>query len=75
MTLDHVVIARDRYSLESTRDHERVHVRQCEVWGPLFVPAPTLRPVSGRYYAAAISTSTTGSRSGPSKRARVGAET
>jgi hypothetical protein len=39
MTLGHVVIARDRYSLESTRAHERVHVRQCEVWGPLFVPA------------------------------------
>ena len=26
-------------SLESTRVHERVHVRQCEAWGPLFVPA------------------------------------
>jgi uncharacterized protein (DUF2062 family) len=39
MTLGHVVIARDRHSLESTRAHERVHVRQCEVWGPLFVPA------------------------------------
>ena len=22
-----------------TRAHERVHVRQCERWGPLFVPA------------------------------------
>jgi len=39
MTLGHVVIARDRDSLESTRAHERVHVRQCEVWGPVFVPA------------------------------------
>jgi hypothetical protein len=39
MTLGHVVIARDRQSLESTRAHERVHVRQCELWGPLFVPA------------------------------------
>ncbi|HXE80758.1 MAG TPA: hypothetical protein VNK41_08420 [Vicinamibacterales bacterium] len=39
MTLGHVVIARDRRSLERTRTHERVHVRQCEVWGPLFVPA------------------------------------
>jgi len=35
----HVVIARDRRSLEETRAHERVHVRQCETWGPLFVPA------------------------------------
>ena len=39
MTLGHVVIARDRRSLEETRAHERVHVRQCETWGPLFVPA------------------------------------
>ncbi len=39
LTLGHVVIARDDWSLESTRDHERVHVRQCEAWGPLFVPA------------------------------------
>jgi len=39
MTLGHVVLARDGQSLESTRAHERVHVRQCEVWGPLFVPA------------------------------------
>jgi hypothetical protein len=39
LTLGHVVIARDDWSLEATRDHERVHVRQCEVWGPFFVPA------------------------------------
>lgn len=39
MTFGHVVIARDRQSLEATRAHERVHVRQSEVWGPLFVPA------------------------------------
>jgi hypothetical protein len=39
MTLGHVVIARDHASLEATRAHERVHVRQCETWGPLFVPA------------------------------------
>jgi hypothetical protein len=39
LTLGHVVIARDDWSLESTRVHERVHVRQCEVWGPFFVPA------------------------------------
>src|SRR6476620_3803523 len=28
MTLGHVVIARDRVSLDATRAHERVHVRQ-----------------------------------------------
>ena len=39
LTLGHVVIARDCSSLESTRAHERAHVRQCEAWGPLFVPA------------------------------------
>ena len=39
MTLGHVVIARDRELLELTREHERVHVRQCERWGPLFIPA------------------------------------
>jgi hypothetical protein len=39
LTLGHVVVARDNWSLESTRAHERVHVRQCELWGPLFVPA------------------------------------
>jgi hypothetical protein len=39
LTLGHVVVGRDLWSLESTRAHERVHVRQCEVWGLLFVPA------------------------------------
>jgi uncharacterized protein (DUF2062 family) len=39
LTLGHVVIGRDSRSLEVTRAHERVHVRQCEAWGPLFVPA------------------------------------
>jgi hypothetical protein len=39
MTLGHVVLGRDRAALESSRDHERVHVRQCERWGPLFLPA------------------------------------
>ena len=39
MTLGHVVIARDQAAHESTREHERVHVRQCERWGPFFVPA------------------------------------
>jgi hypothetical protein len=39
MTFGHIVVARDRRSLEATRRHERVHVRQCEIWGPAFVPA------------------------------------
>ncbi len=39
MTLGHVVLGRDVLALEHTREHERVHVRQCERWGPLFLPA------------------------------------
>ncbi len=39
MTLGHVVLGRDELLLHLTRDHERVHVRQCERWGPFFLPA------------------------------------
>ena len=39
MTVGHVVIGLDPQTLVRTRRHERVHVRQCERWGPLFVPA------------------------------------
>jgi hypothetical protein len=39
ITFGHVVLARDRWSLDATRAHERVHVRQCEIWGPAFIPA------------------------------------
>ena len=39
MTLGHVVLGRDEELLDLTRDHERVHVRQCERWGPFFLPA------------------------------------
>ena len=45
MTLGHVVLGRDERLLELTRDHERVHVRQCERWGPLFIPAYLLASV------------------------------
>lgn len=38
ITLGHVVIGCDRASLIATRTHERVHVRQYERWGPLFIP-------------------------------------
>jgi hypothetical protein len=38
ITFGHVVLARDAVSLEGTRRHERVHVRQYERWGPLFIP-------------------------------------
>jgi drug/metabolite transporter (DMT)-like permease len=39
MTLGHVVLGRDENCLEDCGDHERVHVRQYESWGPLFLPA------------------------------------
>jgi hypothetical protein len=39
MTLGHVVLGRDEDALNRSRAHERVHVRQCERWGPLFIPA------------------------------------
>jgi hypothetical protein len=42
MTLGHVILAVDRSALAQLRRHERVHVRQYERWGPLFVPAYVL---------------------------------
>ena len=39
MCLGHVLLGQDRDCLDLSRDHEHVHVRQCERWGPLFVPA------------------------------------
>ncbi len=39
LTLGHVVLAVDEAALDRTRSHERIHVRQYERWGPLFLPA------------------------------------
>ena len=39
MTLGHVILAVDRPALNHLRQHEHVHVRQYEHWGPLFLPA------------------------------------
>lgn len=39
MTLGHTILGQTEDALAITRDHEHVHVRQYEVWGPLFVPA------------------------------------
>ena len=39
MTLGHVILCRDSALPQATRIHEHVHVRQCERWGPLFIPA------------------------------------
>ena len=45
MTLGHVGLGRDELALDLTREHERVHVRQCERWGMLFLPAYVLASV------------------------------
>jgi hypothetical protein len=56
ITFGHVVLGRDQQTLSLTRAHERVHVRQYELWGPAFIPAYLLAAVwglitgSGAYY-------------------------
>jgi hypothetical protein len=37
VTFGHVVLGTSRAVLDTTRAHERVHVRQYERWGPLFI--------------------------------------
>jgi len=49
MTLGHVVLALDEAVHEQWREHERMHVRQYELWGPLFIPA-----YLACYYAARL---------------------
>jgi hypothetical protein len=39
ITLGHVVLGREAACLDACREHELVHVRQYERWGPLFIPA------------------------------------
>ena len=39
ITLGHVIVGTHAQALERLRAHEQVHVRQCERWGPLFLPA------------------------------------
>lgn len=55
MTLGHVILGRDLHCLDYCRDHEQVHVRQVERWGPAFLPAYLLaslvvRARGGHYY-------------------------
>jgi hypothetical protein len=38
MTLGHVILGRDQDCLNRSRNHEHVHVRQYERWGPLMLP-------------------------------------
>src|SRR5262245_45548000 len=39
MALGHVIVGMTEQDLERHGEHERVHVHQCERWGPLFLPA------------------------------------
>lgn len=39
VTLGHVILARNAAQLERWREHELVHVRQYELYGPGFLPA------------------------------------
>jgi hypothetical protein len=47
MTFGHVILGRDSVSLAATRAHERVHIEQCERWGPAFIPAYLLAALWG----------------------------
>ena len=37
LTLGHVVLGRSDHCLHRCRAHERIHVRQYEIWGPAFL--------------------------------------
>lgn len=39
ITFGHVILGVDHSTLAEMREHEQVHVRQYERWGPLYVPA------------------------------------
>jgi len=39
LTLGHIILGQTDASLDISREHEMVHVRQYECWGPLFLPA------------------------------------
>lgn len=45
ITFGHAVLGTHAQELQRLRAHERVHVRQCERWGPLFLPAYLLAGV------------------------------
>jgi len=39
MTLGHTVLGRSGAALDLSREHELIHVRHYERWGPFFIPA------------------------------------
>ena len=55
MTLGHVILGVSPAALDACREHELAHVRQCEQWGPFFLPAYALASfwawlLGGHYY-------------------------
>lgn len=46
ITIGHVIFGKNLESLMRCRSHERVHVRQYERWGPLFLPLYLLSSVA-----------------------------
>ena len=39
MTIGHTILGQTKAGLAVVRDHEHIHVKQYERWGPLFIPA------------------------------------
>jgi hypothetical protein len=39
MTLGHTILGQSISALEMAREHEHVHVKQYQRWGPIFIPA------------------------------------
>ncbi len=39
ITFGHTILGQTQAALDLTREHEQVHVRQYERWGPFFIPA------------------------------------
>jgi len=52
VTLGHVVLGTSASVLDATRAHERVHVAQCERWGPFFLPAYAIASLVARLRGA-----------------------
>lgn len=46
LTLGHVILGRSAAALSECREHEQVHVRQSDKWGPLFIPAYLLASIA-----------------------------
>ncbi len=50
LTLGHVILGRCSESIRRSRQHERVHVKQYERYGPLFIPLYILSSLSARFH-------------------------